>query len=93
MRTIRSYEKFPLEIGNQEFTISVQCTYTPADNSPIDRDEYGRPMECERSDDELTIEKIWINGIAVPYFETIMNADILAKIEDKTRDEIMANAE
>ena len=86
MRTIRSYEKFPLEIGKQEFIISVQCTYTPADNSPIDRDEYARPMECESSDDELTIEKLFINDREMMFFETFMDADILAKIEDKTRD-------
>lgn len=90
MHTIKFNHTFPLEIGTQEFMITVTGTFTPGE--PASVDEYGRPDECD-SDDELNIETLKIDGQRIPYFTTLMDADILAKIEDKTRDEITAAAE
>ena len=90
MRTIEFNHTFPLEIRSQEFMITVTGTFTPGERASVD--EYGRPNECD-SADELSIETIYANSTFIPLFETFMDADILAKIEDKTRDEIMAAAE
>lgn len=90
MRTINFNHTFPLEIGTQEFMITVTGTFTPGERASTD--EYGRPDECD-SDDELNIETLKIDGQRIPYFVTLMDSTIIEMIEDKTRDEIMAAAE